>query len=564
MKCFNCGKELPDNARFCSGCGEEQGFSAELLLRAQMGEQEALSELYRRTCSAAYKTAAVLIKDEDVVMDILQDSYVKAFRNLHQLREPDKFRAWMKRIIHNGAVDWLRKRKPEVFSEMSYDSEGTVDIPDDRICSLPEAVIDRNETARIMGEILDGLSPDHRAVIVMYYYEQMTVKNIAAELGVNENTVKSRLLHGRKNIEAAVRRLEKQGTKLYGLAPIPFLLFLFRSWEVQAAPVPDPGVLSSVLQACGTLSPFADPPVGPGAEASGSAGTASAARAASGAGSAGTAAASGAAAGAAGTAGIAAGAVGKGVAVKVLIGILALGAVGGGAGAVIYHNSQKEKEESPANIPEETDTREEEEEILELLEGKWEAHVQDSGENYIMTLDFETNGQAEYMTGWEQSDAALLSDGTYTVEGDMLHMTFEENQVSGARIDWECTYRIAIEDEMLEMEYMSGDSINRFQEAGDIFYYSRPGDIQTEADPGEAPSDDTFTLTEADQMLIRERLGVPEDAVVEFEIGEEYYWEGAGMTVVPISIYENGEYVAGADIDKVSMEPVTSIMSYQK
>ena len=65
-------------------------------------------------------------------------------------------------------------------------------------------------------------------------------------------------------------------------------------------------------------------------------------------------------------------------------------------------------------------------------------------------------------------------------------------------------------------------------------------------------------------MLIRERLGVPEDAVVEFEIGEEYYWEGAGMTVVPISIYENGEYVAGADIDKVSMEPVTSIMSYQK
>ena len=57
----------------------------------------------------------------------------------------------------------------------------------------------------------------------------------------------------------------------------------------------------------------------------------------------------------------------------------------------------------------------------------------------------------------------------------MLHMTFEEDQVSGARIDWECTYRIAIEDEMLEMEYMSGDSINRFQEAGDIFTTADPG-----------------------------------------------------------------------------------------
>ena len=106
MKCFNCGKELPDNAKYCSGCGEEQGFSEELLERAQAGDEGALSELYRRTYAAAYKMAAVLIKNEDAVMDVLQDSYVKAFRNLNQLREPDKFRAWMKRIVHNQAVDY--------------------------------------------------------------------------------------------------------------------------------------------------------------------------------------------------------------------------------------------------------------------------------------------------------------------------------------------------------------------------------------------------------------------------------------------------------------------------
>ena len=231
MRCFNCGRGLPDNARFCSGCGEEQGFSEELLCRARSGEQGALSELYRRTYGAAYRTAAVLIRDEDAVMDILQDSYVKAFRNLHQLREADKFRAWMKRIVHNSAVDWLRKRKPVIFSEMSYESESAAGIPDDRTCSLPDAVIDQRETARLMGEILDSLSEDQRAVVVMYYYEQMTVREIADELGANENTVKSRLLHGRRNIEAGVKNLEKQGTKLYGLAPVPFLLFLFRNWE---------------------------------------------------------------------------------------------------------------------------------------------------------------------------------------------------------------------------------------------------------------------------------------------------------------------------------------------
>ena len=549
MRCFNCGKGLPDNARFCSGCGEEQGFSEELLCRARSGEQGALSELYRRTYGAAYRTAAVLIRDEDAVMDILQDSYVKAFRNLHQLREADKFRAWMKRIVHNSAVDWLRKRKPVIFSEMSYESESAAEIPDDRTCSLPDAVIDQRETARLMGEILDSLSEDQRAVVVMYYYEQMTVREIADELGANENTVKSRLLHGRRNIEAGVKNLEKQGTKLYGLAPVPFLLFLFRNWEVQAAPLPDPSLFSSVLQgwnhAVSTSGTVSD-------GVSGAAG--------------GTGAAAGTDA--------AAGAAGKALAVKILIGILATGTVGGTAGAVFYYNSQKEQETSPAEMPEEpealkdtdmqdTDTQDTEELPAEMLSGAWEAHVREGDENYIMTLDFQNSGQVEYMTGWEQSEAALLSAGTYTVRGDTLHMTFEEDQVSGETINWECSYRFAVDDETLEMEYVSGDSINRFQEEGDIFYYSRTEEEPAEGDPEENYPGDTFVLSAEDEIYIREQLQVPEEAAVEFETGEEYYWEGAGMTLVPVSIYENGVYVAGADVDKETKEIVQSIVSYQ-
>lgn len=555
MRCFNCGKGLPDNARFCSGCGEEQGFSEELLCRARSGEQGALSELYRRTYGAAYRTAAVLIRDEDAVMDILQDSYVKAFRNLHQLREADKFRAWMKRIVHNSAVDWLRKRKPVIFSEMSYESESAAEIPDDRTCSLPDAVIDQRETARLMGEILDSLSEDQRAVVVMYYYEQMTVREIADELGANENTVKSRLLHGRRNIEAGVKNLEKQGTKLYGLAPVPFLLFLFRNWEVQAAPLPDPSLFSSVLQgwnhAVSTSGTVSD-------GVSGAAG--------------GTGAAAGTGTVSAGAA--AAGAAGKALAVKILIGILATGTVGGTAGAVFYYNSQKEQETSPAEMPEEpealkdtdmqdTDTQDTEELPAEMLSGAWEAHVREGDENYIMTLDFQNSGQVEYMTGWEQSEAALLSAGTYTVRGDTLHMTFEEDQVSGETINWECSYRFAVDDETLKMEYVSGDSINRFQEEGDIFYYSRTEEEPAEGDPEENYPGDTFVLSAEDEIYIREQLQVPEEAAVEFETGEEYYWEGAGMTLVPVSIYENGVYVAGADVDKETKEIVQSIVSYQ-
>ena len=241
---------------------------------------------------------------------------------------------------------------------------------------------------------------------------------------------------------------------------------------------------------------------------------------------------------------------------------------------MFYYNSQKEQETSPAEMPEEpealkdtdmqdTDTQDTEELQAEMLSGAWEAHVREGDENYIMTLDFQNSGQVEYMTGWEQSEAALLSAGTYTVRGDTLHMTFEEDQVSGETINWECSYRFAVDDETLKMEYVSGDSINRFQEEGDIFYYSRTEEEPAEGDPEENYPGDTFVLSAEDEIYIREQLQVPEEAAVEFETGEEYYWEGAGMTLVPVSIYENGVYVAGADVDKETKEIVQSIVSYQ-
>ena len=95
----------------------------------------------------------------------------------------------------------------------------------------PEKVLDREETARLIREILDGLPEDQRVVIEMFYYEKLSVKQIALALGLSESAVKSRLFYGRRKIETKVLALEKKGTRLYGLAPIPFLLWLLRCQE---------------------------------------------------------------------------------------------------------------------------------------------------------------------------------------------------------------------------------------------------------------------------------------------------------------------------------------------
>lgn len=250
MKCFNCSAEISEGLQICPQCGANQGFTKELIDRARNNDQAAITELYNKTYSNVYYTVKALIKDEDAALDILQDSYIKAFKSLDQLKEPEKFKAWVKQIAHNRSIDYLRKTKPLLFSEIeSTDSDTPLEFEDTNTDNLPEAVIDRDETSRLIREILNDLPDEQRAVISMFYYEQLSVKEIADQLGVSENTVKSRLNYGRKKIETKVLDLEKKGTKLYGLAPIPFLLLLYKTQSAQAASVA-PAVSANVLSAC--------------------------------------------------------------------------------------------------------------------------------------------------------------------------------------------------------------------------------------------------------------------------------------------------------------------------
>lgn len=307
MRCYQCRAQIPEDAKFCPVCGAEQGFSRELIQSACDGDQGAIAELYNRTYNSVYCTVKVLVGSEDTTLDIVQDSYVKGFRSLSQLQEADKFRAWIKRIAHNRAVDYLRKTKPVSLSALTTDEGDPIEFEDDRPEHLPDVVVDQQETARLIQQILNSLSAEQRAAVVMFYYEQRSVKEIAELLDVSENTVKSRLAYARKKIEGEVRALEKQGTKLYSLAPLAFLLLLFRNMEQNT--VPNPVVLQQVQQACGTAA----------SAASASAGAASAANTPTAATAPGVVSAATVAA--------------KGVTVKVIAGVAAVVVLGGGAAA---------------------------------------------------------------------------------------------------------------------------------------------------------------------------------------------------------------------------------------
>lgn len=258
----------------------------ELVGRARRGDTDAVSVLYEQTYSKVYYTVKSMIKNEDDVLDVLQDAYLKAFTHLKSFEGGEKFLPWVKQIAANTARDRLRRKTPALFGELTADETQTPAeerIPDERPAALPEASLDAAETQRLIREILDSLPDDQRAVVGMYYYEELSVREIAEALGVSESAVKSRLLYARRKIEARVRDLEKKGTKLYGAAPLPFLLFLLRSQQANAAR-PDPTLLQRVLEASQAAAQA-------GTGSAQAAGASQAAGAAAGAGAAGTAAA---------------------------------------------------------------------------------------------------------------------------------------------------------------------------------------------------------------------------------------------------------------------------------
>ena len=254
MICNKCGKENQEGANFCRYCGNSlQKDLAALIEKAKRNDQEAISELYWYSSSELLRVVKVMVKDDDTVNDILQDTYIKAFARLDQLQNPERLIPWLKVIANNTAKDWLKKKKLILFSEMSnqegMDGLSFVETRESTDIDVnPEMAADEKEVQRLVMEILDQLPEDQRMVVGMFYYEEMPVKDIAETLGVSENTVKSRLVYARKKVKEQVLELEKQGTKLYTVAPFVFFLYLLRRLESISVGVSEIQSLQNIIE----------------------------------------------------------------------------------------------------------------------------------------------------------------------------------------------------------------------------------------------------------------------------------------------------------------------------
>lgn len=231
-----------------------------VVAQALSGNQNAYNLLYHSTYQQKYFIALKYLKNEADVHDVLQDAYTQAFAKLGTLREPAKFPAWLGMIVANTAKNALQKRKTVLFSEMELcnDEGETVElqIEDTNVENQPEMSYLQQETQDMVREMLDSLSDEQRFCILMFHIEGYSISEIAQAMGCSENTVKSRLNYGRKNIKAQAETLQKKGYKLYGMSPVALFIYLFHLEEMQyitSALIPIPALTSSVITGANAL-----------------------------------------------------------------------------------------------------------------------------------------------------------------------------------------------------------------------------------------------------------------------------------------------------------------------
>ena len=195
-----------------------------LVVSAKGGDSKAFEELYNFYYSKIFALARTTLRNESDAEDILQQSFISAWRNLHSLINPEGFNTWLQKITLNNCYSLLRKKNITILLDADSDIDNFGEDISDEL--LPAIYAERDDLRKRLGKIIDSLSDVQKQTIVLYYFNEQKVEEIAYIMECNVSTVKTRLFLARKAIRSEVEEEERRsGEKFYGIIGIPMLPF---------------------------------------------------------------------------------------------------------------------------------------------------------------------------------------------------------------------------------------------------------------------------------------------------------------------------------------------------
>ena len=174
----------------------------DLVERAKRGDHDAFAKLAGDAIARLDAAARLILRDPELARDGVQDGYIRAWRTLPALRDPDRFDAWLRRLIVHSCIDIMRRRRHRAIEvELT-----PIDVPAGG--DFTSTVADRDQVE----EALRHLDPEWRAVVVMHYFLGMPLPEVARALGIPLGTAKSRLHRSIQVMRIAVETEEVSAT----------------------------------------------------------------------------------------------------------------------------------------------------------------------------------------------------------------------------------------------------------------------------------------------------------------------------------------------------------------
>ena len=171
---------------------KEEPLDITLAKKAKNGDSDAFTELYKIHKIYLYKIAYSYVKDENKALDIMQECAYKGFFYIHKLKNPNIFKTWITRVLINVAIDYLKKESKIIY----LDNDSSIAC-DEKDISLEEKMDLYNA--------IDTLKDKYKTVIILRYFNNMSIDDIAKTMEIPSNTVKSHLRRAKESLSKILK-----------------------------------------------------------------------------------------------------------------------------------------------------------------------------------------------------------------------------------------------------------------------------------------------------------------------------------------------------------------------
>ena len=207
-----------------------------LVEKIKKGDNKSFEKLYKLTEREVWFTCISFLKNETTAQDIMQETYITAFLKIQSLEKSSQIRSWLNRIAVNKCKNYLKGKGEIQLDDEIFENQSIVD---ERISIPEEYISDKAKREIILSIMQEVLSDVQYQTVIMHYFNEMTVDEIAEVFECSRGTVLSRLNYSRAKMKTAIEDYEnKSGDKLHGVVVVPFFTTIFKE-EAKSLAVPN-------------------------------------------------------------------------------------------------------------------------------------------------------------------------------------------------------------------------------------------------------------------------------------------------------------------------------------